>query len=227
MAVVVVRDSNVTAVYVPYSGARMQITSESGKTVLSLPFAPREIDYGNFESDWAVAERPADTPLLLLKQRRLKTMAFSFLLTDPIVIHASQRTPLEALQTLCDTSERILVRYGPQEAGLWRITEAGATSQMRDPVTNEVTRARVSITLTRASDAAVAIGPISGGAKPPTAPAPAPAPRRYTVVAGDCLWKIAARFYNNGVLWPRIFDANRNQIRNPNLIYPGQVFIIP
>lgn len=49
----------------------------------------------------------------------------------------------------------------------------------------------------------------------------------YTVVKGDCLWKIAKRFYGSGAQYPKIFNANSPPIKNPNLIYPGQVFTIP
>ena len=62
------------------------------------------------------------------------------------------------------------------------------------------------------------------------APAPTPAPaaqRTYTVVGGDSLSKIAKRFYGDPMQWKRIFEANRDQIDNPDLIHPGQVFVIP
>ena len=49
----------------------------------------------------------------------------------------------------------------------------------------------------------------------------------YTVVKGDCLWKIAKRFYGIGSRWTEIYNANKSKIKNPNLIYPGQVFVIP
>lgn len=51
--------------------------------------------------------------------------------------------------------------------------------------------------------------------------------RTYTVKRGDSLWKIAKQFYGNGALYTKIFDANTKQIANPNLIYVGQVFVIP
>lgn len=52
-------------------------------------------------------------------------------------------------------------------------------------------------------------------------------PQQYTVVRGDCLWNIAKRFYGDGSKYPLIYNANAGQIKNPNLIYPGQVFTIP
>ena len=53
------------------------------------------------------------------------------------------------------------------------------------------------------------------------------AQRTYTVKKGDCLWNIAKKFYGNGALYTKIYDANTNKIANPNLIYVGQVFVIP
>ncbi len=57
----------------------------------------------------------------------------------------------------------------------------------------------------------------------------APKEVNYTVVKGDCLWNIAKKptFYGNGFAWPVIYKANRDQIKNPNLIYPKQIFKIP
>ena len=49
----------------------------------------------------------------------------------------------------------------------------------------------------------------------------------YTVMAGDSLSKIAKRFYGDANKWPRIHDANRDQIKNPDLIHPGQKLRIP
>jgi nucleoid-associated protein YgaU len=61
-----------------------------------------------------------------------------------------------------------------------------------------------------------------------TAPSPAAAePRTYTVVAGDSLSKISKRFYGSANQWRRIFEANQDQIKNPDLIHPGQVLRIP
>ena len=57
--------------------------------------------------------------------------------------------------------------------------------------------------------------------------APSAAGRSYTVQKGDSLSKIAKREYGDAQQWRRIYDANRDLIQNPDLIYPGQVFRIP
>jgi nucleoid-associated protein YgaU len=59
---------------------------------------------------------------------------------------------------------------------------------------------------------------------PPATPA---APRTYTVVAGDSLSKIAKKFYGDANKWKRIFEANRDTVKNADLIHPGQVLKIP
>ena len=51
--------------------------------------------------------------------------------------------------------------------------------------------------------------------------------RTYTVVAGDTLSKIAKREYGDASNWHRIYEANKDTIKNPDLIYPGQTFKIP
>ena len=43
----------------------------------------------------------------------------------------------------------------------------------------------------------------------------------------DCLWRISGKVYNDASLWPIIYLANRDQIKNPDLIFPGQKFKIP
>lgn len=53
------------------------------------------------------------------------------------------------------------------------------------------------------------------------------AARTYTVQSGDTLSAIAKQEYGDAGEWRRIFEANRDQINNPDLIHPGQELKIP
>lgn len=52
-------------------------------------------------------------------------------------------------------------------------------------------------------------------------------PKTYTVLAGDSLWLIAKKVLGDGNKWNSIYNLNKNIIKNPNLIYKGQVLRLP
>lgn len=64
-------------------------------------------------------------------------------------------------------------------------------------------------------------------ATPTPTPVSAPAPVTITVQPGFTLWGIAQERYGDGVLFVQVFEANADKIKDPNLIYPGQVFTVP
>jgi len=49
----------------------------------------------------------------------------------------------------------------------------------------------------------------------------------YTVQSGDTLWKISEQVYGNGSKYMKIFEANTDQLENPDRIFPGQKLVIP
>jgi LysM repeat protein len=59
------------------------------------------------------------------------------------------------------------------------------------------------------------------------APAAAATPVTVTVQPGFTLWGIAQQRYGDGVLYVQVFEANKDKIKDPDLIYPGQVFSVP
>lgn len=91
------------------------------------------------------------------------------------------------------------------------VTEDGTvTSRSETPFKREEPEALVA--------AAVSAGTEAAG-RPPV--------QRITVQPGATLWAIARQKYGDGVRYVQVFDANRDRIRDPDLIYPGQVFELP
>ncbi|WP_421723103.1 LysM peptidoglycan-binding domain-containing protein [Bauldia sp.] len=52
-------------------------------------------------------------------------------------------------------------------------------------------------------------------------------PQTVIIKRRDNLWRISRRIYGKGIRWSTIYQANKDQIRNPRWIYPGQVFVLP
>jgi len=99
-----------------------------------------------------------------------------------------------------------------------------------DPVVTASTQARTpqstrpdSATQPQLADATATAVP--DAAKPSTVVVPKVT--TTTVSRGDSLWRISQLTYGAGTRYATIYKANREQIRNPNLIYPGQTFVIP
>ncbi|MGB3280399.1 MAG: LysM peptidoglycan-binding domain-containing protein [Pseudorhodobacter sp.] len=74
----------------------------------------------------------------------------------------------------------------------------------------------------------------SASADQPQSPAPtlpqsatAPAPVTVTVQPGFTLWAIARDRFGDGIMYVQVYEANKDRIRDPDLIYPGQVFALP
>lgn len=80
----------------------------------------------------------------------------------------------------------------------------------------------------KARQAAISAEAARSVQKKPKEPPP-PLPTSYTVRRGETLPQISARteIYNDSSLWPIIYRANRDQIRDPKRLWPGQVFVIP
>lgn len=50
---------------------------------------------------------------------------------------------------------------------------------------------------------------------------------QYQVEKGDCLWSVARKELTSGFLWPALWKANRDEVDDPDLIYPGQTLQVP
>ena len=61
----------------------------------------------------------------------------------------------------------------------------------------------------------------------PPSTVPVPMQKYHRVRFGDTLWKIAVKYYGRGYRWPVIYQANKDQMKNPHLIFPFQKLRIP
>lgn len=80
-------------------------------------------------------------------------------------------------------------------------------------VTQEPTAAAPVVAVAKKEEPAPTVNPKSTGT--------------HVVQPGDTLWAIAKKYYGNGNQYTKIFNANKDKIKNPNLIYPGQQLVIP
>ena len=110
---------------------------------------------------------------------------------------------------------------------------AGAITNLQVEYKNNVVTLRGNCDSQATREKAVLLaGNIKGVAKVEDLLSSPPAPPKeettfYTIKKGDTLSKIAKAFYGNAMKYPVIFEANREVIKNADLIYPGQVIRIP
>lgn len=103
-----------------------------------------------------------------------------------------------------------------------------ATDAAPEPAGTPSAPAAPTVTAAADSPAAVAETEAVGGTEEVAVPQPAAnGPVTVTVQPGFTLWGIAQERYGDGVLYVQVFEANRDKIKNPDLIYPGQVFAVP
>jgi LysM repeat protein len=229
VALAVIRDpvSGVNFTAVP--GQRAYFLTETGSLSFTFRFAPPVIAYGDLEQEWVEVNRVGLVPLLVRKADKLDTLKFSINMAGKDDFYEDQGGYVDSLRAIAKSRERIMFRYSDHEAGLWRITSLAISSAIRHPATNRMIQASAEITLTRASETAPGVGPVSAPVNPqpmPQATTTTPA-GTYVVAQGDTLWGISNRFYGRGDRWPIIYDANRDKIQDPGLIQPGTQLIIP
>ena len=77
------------------------------------------------------------------------------------------------------------------------------------------------------SPPAMAVASAGQSLAPPSADLVVDSVRIALVAHGHTLWALSRNYYGDPTRYPVIYEANKSQIHNPNLIYPGQVFVVP
>ncbi|WP_245443330.1 LysM peptidoglycan-binding domain-containing protein [Labrys okinawensis] len=108
-----------------------------------------------------------------------------------------------------------------------------AQAEIAPPASGNATAPRSATTPAASNPGTPATAPVQTSEAKPAQPSPPPSVavipeiRTTTIVQGDNLWRISRKVYGQGIRYTWIYDANTDQIRNPNLIYPGQIFVMP
>ncbi len=126
-------------------------------------------------------------------------------------------------------NNRLVADVTPQEDGNWRgdlegIDPGVYTLRVDEVHSDGTVLSRVETPFKREPVEVLQAAEAQTSEQPQETPAPI---RSVTVQAGDTLWAISRARFGDGVLYVRLFDANRELIRDPDLIFPGQVFTIP
>lgn len=130
------------------------------------------------------------------------------------------------LRAYVDNAEAGLVQAGAD--GGWRMQLPKAAPGPHDLRVDAIDAAGKVVARAGTSFEATAPETLAASAKGAGAGAGAPAGARVVTIArGNTLWAIARDTYGDPYLYVKLFEANRDQIRDPDLIYPGQVFTLP
>ena len=167
-----------------------------------------------------------------------------------VEVGVAEAAPAPATEAASQVVAPVADAPAPEVADATQAPQAPAATQSPEPVANvePATEPAASTDVASAAPAPAAEpSPAAASAEPTAGPTiaeptptaelaadPAPADltegirvRIVTVQPGFTLWRIANEAYGNGVMYVQVWDANKQKIKNPDLIYPGQVFTVP
>lgn len=211
---------------------------------LAMPITPSKVEV-KIKSQNKTLNLISGAEINILKEPGLTQVSFEVLLPNvPYPFARSQRAEqylnkFEQLKTSKTPFQWILNRQLPNGKRLscsnltvamedyTIIDDAGAGFDMKVKISLKQYRGygTKSVTIT---PPATPSAPATATVEPPAREtASAPKTSSYTVKSGDCLWNIAKQYCGNGADYTKIYELNKDKIKNPNLIYPGQVLVLP
>lgn len=226
----------------------MTMQAEAGGTVLSIPYAPQNVSHTDMVVDYVTVPRPGLIENVVFSNVQRPKMSMDLKVYDKKVVATTNGSEtllralsvIQAIQSMARKGTRVRIAYGALESGLWYITNLQVRTTKRDPLTDEIIGADVTLDCLRGDSAisGTGTGPVSGGVKSPSKPPPAaatpsnptkspakPSARYHRVKSGDTLYAISIKFYGAGSKWTRIADANR--IKDPRKLKIGLNLRIP
>lgn len=208
------------------SGKSVVVTNQNGSRTV-MRSTPPKINYSDV-AEFGEVPREGRKALTRKTAQGLRKLSFTQVVAS---VDWQQSIESELRWFTDNASAGFKVRFsggsGSYESPCWWFIRDLQVNIAQRASNNEPSRAEVSWTLVEAIDVSVNIAKVTPKPPPPP-PVKKPVYRQYRVVSGDCLWYIAQRFFGNGARWPEIYNLNKGVIgRNPNLIFPGQLYNIP
>ncbi|OYU18041.1 MAG: peptigoglycan-binding protein LysM [Rhodobacteraceae bacterium PARR1] len=163
------------------------------------------------------------------KRESLEALAAAAAPAEPVAAPAATE-PAAATTTAAETVTPEPAAPTATEAAATEAAPEVAETAAEPTATTEVAGAEPAVPAETAStdpaEAPVTEVVAEAPAAEPAPTAQAPAPIQITVQPGYTLWRIARENLGDGVMYVQVFEANKDQIRDPDLIYPGQIFTI-
>ena len=216
--------------YVEPAHPKVNLISEHGHRLV-FALAP-VLTYDGIAQRNSSYDRVGRKPVLSMLGQNIRTLSFTAMLVgrdgggqiDP---HVSIEGDLHVLRDMARQGIRVAFENaGPSSVFWYRITALSITDVRRQFASNHITQAEAAVTLSESVEAAIHVGPLTGGAAAvPQSAGGIGGGRSHTVTSGETLSGIAHRYYGDAGQYRRIADANG--ITNPNRIYVGQVLRIP
>lgn len=241
--------AGVVVVYVkgatPDRAVHRKVSIANRFQALTFPIISPESELSDLAATWAEQPRPGRKPLLRRAGLRLAKHSITVTLVRPDP-QASVESDIRALAMMAQSTEPIALAYGASlptlsASGHWVIRDLTIRVLARAQGTNDATQAEATIDLLEAniprwkrpasmkkpaaSTTTKLLFPVASGSPLGTEPIFWTRPRAHTVVAGEGLYGIALRYYDDVDMWRAVADANG--IIDPRTVEAGQVLRLP
>lgn len=206
-----------------------RLTLATAKLRLELPFAPVEGPLTGLGDRWEEVDRQGlRAPLLVRKGPQLAKLALDANIVNTRRPDDSVELYLYVLALMARGGDPVHVtNYGSLVGNAWRITGYDVAPYRRQPGTNAITGANVSLELTVASDLRIVIArnrPAVAGSTP-SSPTSTAAYKFVTVQPGETATTLAIRYYGTAGAVPFLLELN--DLRDPRQITAGKVIKVP
>ena len=197
-------------------GPRLVIRTENNVSVFSSTIAPREVTYSGYENQYNQIPRPDRKPILMRSGLGLRKISMDVFVGSEDFT-ASVNSQLMVLENLANSLSRIIIEYDPRTYGFWRITAMSYSSVNRNPDTDEITRATVSIEFTEMDEKTEATLNLVNVKRP----------KSITATGNASLSQIAMNYYGTDSTYVMSAIASANNITNPKYIPVGMKIVLP